>query len=458
MPEAQVLKNHELHRGLKERHIQLMALGACLGAGLFLGSAKAIQLAGPAILGAYVLGGFIIFLIMRAMGELVVDESVAGSFAHYANRYLGKLAGYLTGWNYWFMSVIISITEITAVAIYMELWFPEVPRWYWSLAALMICGAVNMISVRFFGEIEICLAIIKILTVLILIIGGTGMIIWGFGNKGVPMGLDNLSLHNGFVPNGWISVIFAMPMVMFAYLGTEMIGITAAETKNPEKTIPRAIKLVLWRILFFYVATLFVLLAVSPWDQFNIHQSPFITVFERFGIKTAAGVINFVIIIAALSTGNGSIYASARMLFGLSRQNQAPSFFKKTSKNGVPHIALVSSLFLMTIGIALNYLVPNNIFIWLAAISTFCAIWTWAVILLAELVFRYQLTKENRKKLHFPMPFWPYSNIFALVFLVGLLIVMAILPSTRVALMVGPVFIGVLTITYFFYQRTFLPD
>lgn len=437
-----------LQRGLKERHIQLMALGACLGAGLFLGSAKAISLAGPAILAAYALGGSIMFIIMRALGELAVDKSVAGSFSYYANKYIGPLAGYLTGWNYWFMCVVVSVTEITAVAIYMGMWFPDIPRWYWSLGALLTIGSVNMMAVKFFGEIEVWSAIIKIATVLLLIIGGLGTIIFGLANQGVGLGLDNLWKHNGFVPKGWINVTLAMPLVMFAFLGTEMLGITAGETQSPKKLIPRAISSVLWRILFFYVGAMFVVLAIHPWNELDIHQSPFISVFEKLGIRTATGIVNFVIIIAALSTCNGSVYASARMLYSLSKQNHAPRILGVTAQNGVPRRALSVCLVMMAIGVLLNYLVPDRIFMWLAAISTFSAVWTWAIILLAQLIFRWKLSRSERKSLLYPMPLWPISGIIALCFLMFLLVIMAILPETRLALFIGPSFILFLAMTY----------
>lgn len=242
-----------LHRGLEERHINLMALGAAIGVGLFLGSAKAIQMAGPAIMVSYALGGFAIFLIMRALGEMAIHDPVAGSFSRYAQNYLGPLAGYLTGWNYWFLWIVTCMAEITAVGVYMGVWFPGVSSWVWALSALVIMGSVNFIAVKAYGEFEFWFALIKIVTIVLMIISSLGMILFGFGNGGVATGIAHLWQHGGFMPNGVQGILMSMQMVMFAYLGVEMIGLTAGEAKNPRKTLARAVDSVFWRILIFYV-------------------------------------------------------------------------------------------------------------------------------------------------------------------------------------------------------------
>ena len=302
------MNNQELHRGLEERHITLMSLGACIGVGLFLGSAQTIELAGPAILIAYVIAGAMMFIIMRALGEMAIQNPVAGSFSRYAQEYLGPLAGFLTGWNYWFLWVVTCMAEITAVGVYMDLWFPDVPRWIWALAALVIMTLVNLITVKAYGEFEFWFALIKIVAIIAMIVIGLMIILFGFGNGGIATGISNLWKHGGFAPNGIKGILMSLQMVMFAYLGIEMLGVTAGEAKNPEKTISRAVNSVFWRILIFYVGALFVIMSIYPWNEIGTSGSPFVMTFEKIGIRQAAGIINFVVLTAALSSCNSGIF------------------------------------------------------------------------------------------------------------------------------------------------------
>ncbi len=438
----------QLQRGLGERHIRLMALGACIGVGLFLGSAKAIQMAGPAIMLSYIIGGLAILVIMRALGEMAVHNPVAGSFSRYAQDYLGPLAGFLTGWNYWFLWLVTCVAEITAVAIYMQVWFPEVDRWIWALLALASMGTINLITVRAFGEFEFWFALIKIVTIIAMVLAGAGMIFFGLGNGGIATGISNLWSHGGFMPNGIQGVLMSLQMVMFAYLGVEMIGLTAGEARNPQKTIPDAINSVFWRILLFYVGALFVIMSIYPWSEIGSQGSPFVMTFERLGIKTAAGIINFVVITAALSSCNGGIFSTGRMLYSLAQDGQAPRAFARTSSNGVPRNALLLSIFALLLGVLLNYLVPEKVFVWVTSIATFGAIWTWAMILLAQLKFRRGLSQAERDKLQFKMWLFPVSSYLALAFLVLVVVLMAFFEDTRIALYIGPAFLVLLTVLF----------
>ncbi|WP_431482720.1 amino acid permease [Pseudomonas solani] len=439
---------HELQRGLGERHIRLMALGACIGVGLFLGSAKAIQMAGPAIMLSYIIGGLAILVIMRALGEMAVHNPVAGSFSRYAQDYLGPLAGFLTGWNYWFLWLVTCVAEITAVAIYMQIWFPDVDRWIWALLALASMGTINLITVRAFGEFEFWFALIKIVTIIAMVVAGAGMIVFGIGNGGIATGISNLWNHGGFMPNGIQGVLMSLQMVMFAYLGVEMIGLTAGEARNPQKTIPNAINSVFWRILLFYVGALFVIMSIYPWNEIGTQGSPFVMTFERLGIKTAAGIINFVVITAALSSCNGGIFSTGRMLYSLAQHGQAPKPFARTSRNGVPRNALLLSIFALLLGVLLNYLVPEKVFVWVTSIATFGAIWTWAMILLAQMKFRRSLSPAEQGKLQFKMWLFPLSSYLALAFLVLVVVLMAFFEETRIALYIGPAFLVLLTVLY----------
>ncbi|WHY72622.1 amino acid permease [Fictibacillus enclensis] len=445
-------QQEELHRGLESRHITLMSLGAAIGVGLFLGSASAIKLAGPAILVAYTIAGAVMFLIMRALGEMAIHNPVAGSFSRYAKDHLGPLSGYITGWNYWFLWVVTCMAEITAVGIYMEKWFPNVPNWIWALAALVIMASVNLITAKAYGEFEFWFAMIKIVAIIALIISGLGIIFFGFGNHGIATGISNLWSHGGFAPNGFKGILMSMQMVMFAFLGIEMIGVTAGEVKNPKKVLARAINTVFWRILLFYVGALFVIMSIYPWNEIGTTGSPFVLTFEKIGIAQAAGIINFVVLTAALSSCNSGIFSTGRMLFNLAQQEQAPKGLKKISSKGVPSKAILLSAGALLIGVVLNYLFPGSaVFVWITSISTFGAIWTWGTILLSQMKFRRSLSADDLKDLKFKTPFWPYGSYIALAFLLMVIGIMGYFKDTRIALIVGPLWI--LGLVAFYYGK-----
>ncbi|MGJ7919483.1 amino acid permease [Neobacillus sp. LXY-4] len=443
------MQKNQLHRGLEQRHITLMSLGAAIGVGLFLGSASAIKLAGPGIILGYAFAGMIMFFIMRALGEMAIQKPVAGSFSQYARDYLGPLSGYITGWNYWFLWVVTCMAEITAAGIYMEYWFPEIPRWIWALAALVIMSAVNFMAVKAYGELEFWFALIKIITIVFMIVVGLGMIIFGFGNGGMATGISNLWKHGGLLPNGVTGVLMSLQMVMFAFLGIEMIGITAGEVKNPEKTLSKAIDTVFWRILVFYVGALFVIMSIYPWTEIGVKGSPFVLTFDKLGIPAAAGIINFVVLTAALSSCNGGIFSTARMLYNLAEHGEAPPAYGKLNKNGVPSFAVLATAGALLVGVVLNYLVPAKVFTWVTAISTFGALWTWSMILLSQMRYRKGLTADQAKGLKYRMPLYPFTSYFSLAFLILVAGLMAYFPDTRIALIVGPLWLGILVVFYY---------
>jgi amino acid transporter, AAT family len=440
---------NQLQRGLEERHITLMSLGAAIGVGLFLGSATAIKLAGPGIILGYAFAGMIMFFIMRALGEMAIQKPVAGSFSQYARDYLGALPGFLTGWNYWFLWVVTCMAEITAAGIYMEYWFPSVPRWIWALAALVIMAAVNFMNVKAYGELEFWFALIKIVTIVFMIVSGIAMIAFGIGNGGIATGISNLWENGGILPNGITGVLMSLQMVMFAFLGIEMIGITAGEVKNPEKTLARAIDTVFWRILIFYVGALFVIMSIYPWTEIGAQGSPFVLTFDKLGIPAAAGIINFVVLTAALSSCNGGIFSTARMLFNLAENDEAPKGLGKLNKNGVPSAAVLVTAGALLVGVVLNYLVPAKVFTWVTAISTFGAIWTWSMILLSQIKYRKSLTPTQLRGLKYKMPLFPFTSYFSLAFLLLVVGLMAFFPDTRIALIVGPLWLGILVAFYY---------
>lgn len=438
-----------LHRGLEERHIQLIALGGAIGVGLFLGAGAAIKTAGPSLILVYFLAGIIMFYIMRALGEVAVAYPVSGTFSAHSNIFLGPLTGYITGWTYWFMWVVTCMAEITAVGVYVSYWLPEVPQWIPALLALIIMAAVNVVSVRAFGEFEFWFALIKVVTILAMIIAGSAMILFGIANQGVAIGISNLWSYGGFFPYGLEGMAMASIMVMFSYLGIELIGVTAGEAKNPEKSLPAAIDKVFWRILIFYVGSLFVIMSLYPWNQIGTIGSPFVLTFNKLGIRAAAGIINFVVLTAALSSCNSGLFSTGRMLYNLALQGKAPAVFSTLNSRQVPvRGILVSSGFLL-IGVVLNYLIPAQVFVYVTSVATFGALWIWAVILLIQMKYRAGLNAEQISQIKYPMPFSPLSNWISLLFLAFVAIAMFFNADTRIALYIAPIWFGMLVASYY---------
>lgn len=444
---------HEgLERGLEERHIQLMSIGGAIGVGLFLGSAGAIKTAGPSLILAYAIGGLALFAILRALGEMAVEHPVSGSFSAYANKYRGPVAGYLTGWTYWFTWVVTCMAEVTAVGIYIKFWFPGVPQWGTALACLILMTSINLIHVKLFGEFEFWFALIKVVTIIAMIAIGLFMIFFGFGNSGKPIGISNLFIHGGFFPKGIKGTVSALVMVAFAFGGIELIGVTAGEAKNPDKTIPSAINKVLVRILIFYIGALFVIMSLYPWDELGTIGSPFVMTFSRLGIAAAAGIINFVVITSALSSCNSGIFTTGRMLYNLSLQGSGPKLFGKLSKSQVPKNGILLSAFVMLFGVILNYVVPGKVFVIVSSISTFGSIFTWLMIMYCHSGFRKTLTPQQVKELKFPMKGYPFTGYFGISFLVLVLVVMCLNPDTLIAIVVGPIWLVALVVFFYVFK------
>jgi L-asparagine transporter-like permease len=436
-----------LQRQLTPRHITFMALGMCIGAGLFLGSASTIKLAGPSVLIAYLFGGAMIFVIMRALGEMAAHEPIAGSFSAYAHKYLGPYAGYLTGWNYWVLMMGVGIAESTAVGIYMRDWFPELPQWIWAFASVVMIGGLNLMAVKVYGEMEFWFALIKVLTVVLMILGGFGIIWLGWGNGGQPVGISNLWTHGGWFPNGFTGMVLALPVLVFSFGGIETIGMAAAEAAHPERTIPKAVNSVIWRILIFYIGSLFVIMAIYPWNELGTQGSPFVTTFAKLGIPQAAGLINFVVITAALSSFNSTTFSGSRMLHSLATKGQAPAAMGRLSTSGVPVRGVLVTIFFLLLGVLMNYLVPERIFGMIMSILAFNTVWTWGTVLVAHWRFH----RLQPEPLPFRLRLWPFSSVLALAFLAFVLVMLGYSPDTRVALYVGVAWVALLTVAYWLF-------
>ncbi|WP_145253752.1 amino acid permease [Pseudomonas sp. DE0157] len=444
-----------LKRGLTARHIRFMALGSAIGTGLFYGSASAIQMAGPAVLLAYLIGGAAVFMVMRALGEMAVHNPVAGSFGHYASTYLSPMAGFILGWTYAFEMVIVAIADVTAFGIYMGFWFPEVARWTWVLGIVLFIGALNLCNVKVFGELEFWLSLLKVGAIVAMILAGLGIMAFGFSQvgSGQAVGLGNLFDHGGFMPNGVAGLIASFAVVMFAFGGIEIIGVTAGEAKDPQRVIPKAINAVPLRILLFYVLTLFVLMCLYPWPQIGSQGSPFVQIFSNLGIGSAAAVLNVVVISAAVSAINSDIFGAGRMMYGLAQQGHAPKGFSRLSRHGVPWMTVLVMGAALLVGVLLNYLIPENVFLLIASIATFATVWVWLMILITQVAMRRSMSREQMAELKFPVPFWPWGPALAIAFMVFVFGVLGYFPDTQAALLVGMVWLVFLVASYLLWCK-----
>jgi amino acid transporter, AAT family len=442
------MSQSELSRNLKSRHIQLIALGGTIGVGLFLGSAKAIQKAGPGLLLVYAVAGVVIFFIMRALGELLTYRPTAGSFATYADEFCGPFYGFVTGWSYWFMWIVTVMAELTAIGVYMQHWFPDIPQWVPALVALVLLYGSNLLAVRVFGELEFWFALIKIVTIVGLIVGGLAVIFFHFGSLGSTAGFSNLWSHQGFMPFGTLGLLLTLQMVMFAYQGVELIGVTAGEADNPGVALPRATNGITYRILIFYIGALLVIMSLVPWDQLSPDASPFVYLFDKIGLPGAADIINIVVITAATSSCNSGIFSTGRMLYSLAQRRQAPARLGVLNAKRVPAAGIHISAAVMLIGVALNYFVPKQAFDYVTSVSLVGTLWTWGIIMVSHRRYRLAVDAGRVKAAGFRMPGAPVANWCVLAFLVLVAVMLGFDADNRVALYVAPFWFGGLAIAY----------
>lgn len=462
-------QNTSLVRGLTNRHIQLIALGGAIGTGLFLGIGPAAVLAGPSVILGYALAGIIAFFIMRQLGEMVVQEPVSGSFSYFAYKYWGNFPGFASGWNYWILYILVSMAELTAIGHYIHFWWPEIPLWVSSLFFFILINALNLTSVKVYGETEFWFSIIKVVAIIAMIIFGIYLLISGTG--GDKASIQNLWNDGGFFPkglfnkneNGYTGLFAAMAMIMFSFGGLELIGITAAEAKSPEKTIPKATNQVIYRILIFYVGALVILFALSPWRDITEGSSPFVMVFQNlngfaFTIlgKTIhfnsliANVLNLIVLTAALSVYNSSVYSNSRMLFGLAQQGNAPKGLMKLNKNHVPTNAILVSSCFAGICIIINKLIPEKAFEYLMALVVSTLIINWLMICYTHLKFRKTKDAEGAKT-KFPSLFYPVSNYICILFLLTILVLMC-MTGMEIQVILIPVWLAFLFLMYKLYK------
>lgn len=439
-----------LKTGLSNRHIQLIALGGSIGTGLFLGIAQSIKLAGPSVILGYALAGFIAFLMMRQLGEMVVQEPVSGSFSHFAQKYWGPFAGFMSGWNYWVLNILVCMAELSAIGLYIQYWWPEIPTWVSALAFFLIINGINLLHVKLFGELEFWFSMIKIVAILAMIAFGSYLL--ASNGAGPQAGLSNLWALGGFFPNGVEGLIMAMAAIIFAFGGIELVGITAAETRNPDKTLPKAVNQIVYRILIFYVATLVILLALFPWNQMAQGGSPFVMIFASLDSVGVATALNFVILTAAVSVYNSICYCTSRMLLGLAQQGNAPKALARINKRGIPTNAVLVSALASALCVLINYAFPEKAFGLLMMLVVAAIVINWVMISLTHLKFR-RYMQQQQQSTKFPSFAYPFTNYLCIIFMFGILCVMALTPDMQIAVLMVPAWIFCLTIAYIIKKR-----
>ncbi|MFC9995079.1 amino acid permease [Nocardia sp. NPDC127526] len=422
-------------RGLSPRTIQMIAIGGAIGTGLFYGAGSAIEQAGPALILAYLAAGLAIFVIMRALGELLTYRPVTGSFAEYANEFLGRFAGFATGWTYWAVWVATCMAEITVAGKYVQYWF-DIPQWVTALVVLGIMFVANLVSVKLFGEGEFWFSAIKVTAILFMIVIGIGVLVFHFGHAADPT-VTNLWNDGGVFPNGIWQALLVLQIVMFAYVGVELVGVTAGEARDPKQTLRKAINTLPFRIGLFYVGALIVIMSVSSWRNFQAGKSPFVEVFQQIGIPGAAGIINFVLLTAALSSCNSGIYSTGRMLRSLAQREEAPARLGALSNRSVPATGIAVSAAVMVIGVAVNYFSPDKAFAYITSVSTIGIIFVWGMILVCHLMYRSRVRRGLLPASDYRLPGAPVTTVLALAFLALVVVLLFFTEAGRSAVVVG---------------------
>ncbi|CPR21143.1 D-serine/D-alanine/glycine transporter [Brenneria goodwinii] len=444
-----------LRRNLTNRHIQLIAIGGAIGTGLFMGSGKTISLAGPSIIFVYMIIGFILFFVMRAMGELLLSNLNYKSFSDFAADLLGPWAGFFTGWTYWFCWVVTGIADVVAISAYAQFWFPDLSQWISSLLCVLLLLSLNLATVKMFGEMEFWFAMIKIVAIVALIVIGVALIIMKFPSpSGSVASFSNLWNNGGMFPKGIGGFFAGFQIAVFAFVGIELVGTTAAETKNPKVVLPRAINAIPIRIIMFYVFSLIVIMSVTPWSAIAADRSPFVEMFILVGLPAAASVINFVVLTSAASSANSGVFSTSRMLFGLAKQGDAPKRFGVLSKRAVPSAGLLFSCICLLSGVVLIYLIPNvmTVFTLVTTVSAILFMFIWSIILCSYLTYRKKRPQSHASS-QYKMPWGIFMCWVCLAFFAFVIVLLTLQHDTLQALVVTPLWFIILAIAYQFFRK-----
>jgi L-asparagine permease len=458
MDKAAWLDSHEAgySKGLTNRQIQMIAIGGAIGTGLFLGAGGRLALAGPALALVYLVCGVFAFLILRALGELVMHRPTCGSFVSYAREFLGEKASYVAGWLYFLNWAMTGIVDITAVALYMHFWpvFGGVPQWVFALIALSIVTTMNLISVKWFGEMEFWFAIIKVAALSLFLL--IGVVILGTGTHvaGQVPGLHLIRENGGFFPHGLLPAIVIVQGVVFAYAGVELLGVAAGETENPRKMLPKAINSVIWRIALFYVGSVVLLVLLLPWTAYQAGQSPFVTFFKAFGIEGTDSIMNIVVITAALSSLNSGLYSTGRVLRSLAVGGSAPPFMAKMSAHSIPYRGIMVTVCVYLVGVFLNYVTPKGVFELVLNIASLGVLSTWAFLIVCQMKLRAAINRGEIEPVSFRMPWAPFTSWLTLAFLAGVVILMAFdYPNGTLTVAAIPVLAVILVVGWVLLRR-----
>ena len=450
----------DLQRNLSNRHIQLIAIGGAIGTGLFMGSGKTISLAGPSIVFVYAIIGIMLFFVMRAMGELLLSNLQYKSFIDFSSDLLGPWAGFFTGWTYWFCWIITGIADVIAISAYAQFWWPDLPQWAPAIACVAVLLGLNLLTVKLFGEIEFWFAMIKIVAIVTLVGTGLYMVSNGFTSPaGRTASFANLWNDGGMFPHGAMGFFAGFQIAVFAFVGIELVGTTAAEAKDPHRTLPRAINSIPVRIIIFYVCALLAIMAVTPWRDVVPSKSPFVELFVLAGLPAAASIINFVVLTSAASSANSGVFSTSRMLFGLALKGDAPRAFGRLSANQVPSSGLIFSCICLLGGAFLMWVVPNlmEAFTLVTTVSAILFMFVWSLILLSYIIYR-----KNRPDLHaaskYRMPGGVAMCWLCLAFFAGIVVLLSFEADTRQALIATPVWFVLLGGAYAWLRKRACPS
>jgi amino acid transporter, AAT family len=449
--ETSLLEEEGLHRRLSQRQLTMMAIGGAIGVGLFLGSSVTIRLAGPAVILSYLLGAGIALIMSYVLAEMAVVHPVAGAFGVYAGAYLNAWAGFSVRATYGAAQVIAIGAEVTAAGIYTSYWFPNVPQWVWVVLVSAALVAINTMQVNRLGEFEYWFAMIKVMAIVAFIAVGI-VLIFEHGSHGATA-WANLTQHGGFLPAGWKGVWLSLTIVITSYMGVEVIAVTAGEAEQPEVTIPRAMRNIVWRLILFYVLAVAITVSMVPWDQSTassgLSGSPFVAAFSVAHIPFAAAIMNFVVLTAALSSVNTNLYLSTRMLFSLSRDGYRPHWIGKVSRNGVPHRALLASTAGIVAAILLAVFAPKNAFLALYGTAVAGMLFVWLVILTSHLRFRKAVAPKRLSSLQMRLPAHPIFTLAGIVLLIAISLTTFFVDGLQWSVPAFCIFLGLITLLYF---------
>jgi L-asparagine permease len=422
------LESHEegYEKSLKPRQIQMIAIGGAIGTGLFLGAGGRLQLAGPSLAVVYLVCGLFSFLILRALGELVMHRPTSGSFVSYAREFMGERGSFVAGWMYYLNWAMTGIVDITAVALYMRYWgtFANVPQWLFALVALAFVGAMNMVAVKWFGEMEFWFSIVKVGALVLFLIIGLFFVVTHHAVAGLTPGFHLISEHGGVFPHGLLPAVIIVQGVVFAYAGIELIGTAAGEAQDPRKVLPNAINSVMWRIALFYVGSVVLLVLLMPWTAYKAGVSPFVTFFGALGVPGIGTAMNLVVLTAALSSLNSGLYSTGRVLRALAMGGSAPPFVAKMNAAKVPYGGIIVTLAVYLVGVVLNYLLPSQVFEIVLNVASLGIVSTWGFIVVCQMILRREINRNKIARVDFRMPFAPFTSWITLAFLFSVLVLM----------------------------------